>query len=183
MKGILIAVLMLILGNNSYAEEQSVWSWLFALQRQNEVAAFNDAQYLEECGSCHFAYPAGLLPARSWQKLMAAKSLEDHFGDNAELDEGLRQKLEALLVDSAADKSYYKRSRKIMVSLREDETPSRITEVRFFKRKHHDLEDRHVKDNEKVKSFSYCNKCHRLAKEGIFDDDTVDIPQFGRWTW
>jgi len=40
--------------------------------------------YIDECAACHMAYPTGFLPERSWQKMMG--SLDDHFGENAELD-------------------------------------------------------------------------------------------------
>ena len=42
------------------------------------------APYTDACGSCHLVYQPGLLPARSWDRIMA--TLSDHFGDNAELD-------------------------------------------------------------------------------------------------
>ncbi len=40
--------------------------------------------YKQECGSCHLAYPPGLLPASSWQRLMG--DLPHHFGTDASLD-------------------------------------------------------------------------------------------------
>jgi len=40
--------------------------------------------YQHECGACHLAYPPGLLPAASWQRLMA--NLPRHFGTDASLD-------------------------------------------------------------------------------------------------
>ena len=52
--------------------------------RSTDVAAIANPVYKEECGSCHMAYPPGLLPARSWTKVMSG--LDNHFGDNAELD-------------------------------------------------------------------------------------------------
>ena len=45
--------------------------------------------YIEECGACHLAYPPGLMPSKSWQKMMGG--LSDHFGENAELDEETEQ--------------------------------------------------------------------------------------------
>jgi hypothetical protein len=38
--------------------------------------------YKDECGSCHFAYPPTMLPAASWERVMAG--LGAHFGDNAD---------------------------------------------------------------------------------------------------
>lgn len=31
--------------------------------------------------------------------------------------------------------------------------------------------------------MALCDDCHQKAKEGIFDDDTVSIPDYGRRTW
>ena len=38
-----------------------------------------------------------------------------------------------------------------------------------------------VADNAEVGSFSSCEKCHKDAARGLFDEDLVDIPGFGRW--
>ena len=35
-------------------------------------------KYQQECAACHTAYPPGLLPAASWQRLMGG--LGKHFG-------------------------------------------------------------------------------------------------------
>ena len=40
--------------------------------------------YVQECGSCHAAYPPGMLPARSWQRVMGG--LDRHYGSDASLD-------------------------------------------------------------------------------------------------
>jgi hypothetical protein len=36
------------------------------------------AKHREECAACHSAYPPGMLPAASWQRVMA--NLPRHFG-------------------------------------------------------------------------------------------------------
>ena len=164
------------------ADDGGFAAWLFSLERKNEVAPVSSDTYEEECGACHFPYQPGLLPSGSWKKLLAPQALEDHFGENAELDEGLRMQLLALLEKNAADTSYYKRSRKIMASLK-GETPSRITDVPYIRRKHHEIPARLIKPNDKVKSLSYCDACHQQAGKGIYDDDTVNIPGYGQWTW
>jgi len=138
----------------------------------------NDA-YLKECGSCHFAYQPGLLPARSWQKLMA--TLEDHFGDNAELETDVQQVLTDYLANNAADLSPDKFSKKLMRRLLEDETPLRITEIPYFVSEHDDLSNKMVSDNPEVKSLSYCDKCHTRAGQGDYSEKNILIPGYGRW--
>jgi hypothetical protein len=38
-----------------------------------------------------------------------------------------------------------------------------------------------VKENEDVNSLSNCDTCHTQAEKGVFDDDTVKIPNFPEW--
>jgi hypothetical protein len=180
---LLLSAIMLFSCVSAAHAEQSFWSWLFSVKRMKEVAPMTDPVYNEECGACHLAYQAGLLPERSWRKLLDAKALEDHFGENAELDEETRKHILDVLVANSADKSWYKRSRKIMSSLDKDQTPLRITQVPYIKEKHEEVMEEVVKTSKKVKSLSFCDKCHQQAEQGRYDDDTVVIPGYGTWTW
>lgn len=157
---------------------QTFWQWLATTERFKEVAPVTNDVYNEECGSCHFAFPPGLLPTASWQKLLAPEALADHFGENAELDDDALKTVQAYADANAADKSWYKRSRKIALATSGEDAPLRITDVRYIKRKHHELSDRMFKDNPDVQSRSNCTACHTKAEQGIFDSDTVDIPNY-----
>jgi cytochrome c553 len=160
------------------AADEGAFQALFG--RHKGVEPVHDATYEEECGACHFAYSPGLLPSRSWDRLMAPAALEDHFGDDASVDEATRAAIAAFLDAHAADDSWYKRSIKVRRSIPEDQAPLRITEVPYIRRKHADLDDARVRDNPKVKTLANCEACHRKAAEGSYDDDTVSIPGFGR---
>jgi len=142
------------------------------------VMPATDKQYTDECGACHFAYPAGLLPARSWEKLLS--NLSDHFGENAELGADVAQSLNAYLTKNAADKVRNRLSQGIARSIGRA-TPLRITETAFFKREHREVPQRLVKDNPKVQSFSRCPVCHTRAAHGSFSENEIDIPGYGRW--
>ncbi|MCF6257265.1 MAG: diheme cytochrome c [Gammaproteobacteria bacterium] len=148
-------------------------------QSRLDVAPVDNAFYKEECGSCHFPYQPGLLPARSWQRLMGG--LEDHFAENAELEAVDAEQLTAYLTENAADTSDYKRSRGISRSLAKDDAPLRISTTRYFKRKHHELPDRMVKDNPDVRSFSNCELCHERAAQGSYDEHQVKVPGYTDW--
>lgn len=143
------------------------------------VSPVTSGAYQNECSSCHMAYPAGLLPARSWQKIMTG--LDSHFGDNAELDSENYKIISNFLINNSADKSDYRRSVKIMRSLNADDTPIRITELPYIKRKHHEVPDKMIKLNPKVNSLSNCNACHAEADKGLFNEHGVRIPGYGRW--
>ena len=58
---------------------------LYAENLKASVVLVNNEVYKKECGSCHFAYPAGLLPSNAWNKMM--ENLSNHFGDDASVDE------------------------------------------------------------------------------------------------
>jgi hypothetical protein len=157
---------------------ENMIEWLVNFRHTNGVKPVTNKTYKEECGSCHFAYQPGLLPSRSWEKLLTEQALHNHFGEIADLDKDTLSVLYAYAMDNAADKSYYKKSRKIAVATEGIEAPLRITEVKYIKRKHHNIPDKKIKDNKGVKSLSYCNVCHKLAEEGNYDADTVNIPNY-----
>ncbi len=159
----------------------STAKWNKMKARSTGVAAVTNALYTEECGSCHFAYPPGLLPASSWQKVMAG--LADHFGDNAELDANEQQQLTEYLTNNAADTSSYRRSRKIMNSLQNTNTPSplRITEIPYFRHEHREIPKRIINLPEVGGNLSQCNSCHQHAEKGSFNEDEISIKGFGRW--
>ncbi|MDH5485182.1 MAG: diheme cytochrome c [Gammaproteobacteria bacterium] len=144
-----------------------------------DVAPVTDPLYQEECGACHFAYQPGLLPERSWQKMMT--QLDDHFGDNAELVEAKRQQIEAYLGTNAADHANYKRSKGFARSIKADEIVLRITDTLYFKRKHDEVPARLVTGNKDVGSYSHCAACHTDAAKGSYNEHEVRIPGVGRW--
>ena len=148
-------------------------------RRTNDVSAITNPVYTEECGSCHLAYPPGLLPARSWDKVML--ELESHFGDNAELDIETHQLITRYLLTNSADKSDYRRSKKFSRSINFNDAPVRISETPYFKHEHDEIPARFVTANPKVNSFSQCDACHAKAAQGSFNEHDVRIPGYGRW--
>jgi len=177
MKKVLLFAIAMMLSSQAFAGD------IFKeFMRFKGVKPIMNDLYNESCGECHYAYQAGLLPARSWKKMMLVDELEDHFGEVADLEEEDRLAIVDMLVANAADHSIYKRSRKINRSLPDDKVELRITEVPYIKRKHKVLKDKHVKFNPKVKSLINCNACHRDIDKGIFDDGTILIPNFGYWS-
>jgi hypothetical protein len=150
-------------------------------RRKEGVRPVTNALYSEECGQCHFAYPPGLLPERSWKKLISALNLKDHFGEELDFTNTKKNQLLRYLVDNSADKSSHKRSYKIDREISKSETPIRITETKYIKSKHRKIPSRLITGNKDVESLSNCTSCHKEAEKGIFDDDTVLIPGYGRW--
>jgi hypothetical protein len=121
------------------------------------------AAYAQECASCHLAYPPGLLPARSWQRLMGG--LEKHFGSDASLDAATVQQINGWLQAHAGT---YKR-------VNEAPPQDRITRAAWFERKHRKI-DPAVWKLASVKSAANCGACHTTADRGDFDDDNLQYP-------
>jgi hypothetical protein len=157
-------------------------TWIAASAVAGQAAAGDQTPaglYQEECASCHMAYPPYLLPTRSWQKILG--NLDSHFGDNASLDPVTRQVLSQYLQNHSADVVATRRSRRILRSIAADSVPLRISELPYIRHQHHELPPRYVKGNPQVKSLSNCVACHQGAERGVFNEDTVRIPGYGRW--
>lgn len=171
--GLFIALTVLV-SWLAFADEDREWSMTGP---DVEVAA--NAEYQSECGACHLAYPPGLLPARSWTVLM--EGLDDHFGENAELDAATRSRMTAYLTEHAADHGTGWLSKRILRSVGEARTPLRISEVPAIAREHDEIPRRLYRDNPEVGSLSNCTACHRRAEAGFYDEHRVAIPGYGRW--
>jgi Dihaem cytochrome c len=136
-------------------------------------------QYLKECGSCHFAYQPGLLPAASWERIMA--NLSDHFGDNAELPATETTDIRNYLLNNAAGRVNSSLPKKILRDSKAQQPVMRITETAYFIRKHDEIKPKMVKDNPEVRSFSRCDACHTRAADASYNEHEVKIPGYGRW--
>jgi hypothetical protein len=167
-----LGLILIAFSSMTYAE--GFFEDLFNGKKSPGVAPVDNQTYNDECGGCHFPYQPGLLPARSWEKLMS--SLDEHFGENAELDAETLKALTQYAVTNAADHSRFKRSVKIMRSLRDSETPLRITKTPYIINKHDELSTADVAGNPKVRSLSNCKACHASPETGSFSEDDVRIP-------
>lgn len=127
-----------------------------------------------ECSSCHTLFHPTLLPATSWEKIMAG--LEDHFGDNASLDENTRKEIFEFLVSSSAEHSTSEASQKLLRSVKKGDAPTQITEIAYWKRKHSEVPP-DVYSRKSVKSKSNCIACHPGAEVGSFEDADISIPK------
>lgn len=115
----------------------------------------------KECGACHLPYPPQLLPARSWQAVVAG--LDRHFGSDASLDPKATAEVAAVLARHAGRD-------------RGGPTAIRITETSWFRREHRKVPPG-VWRGAAVKSPADCAACHAGAERGDFDEDAVRLPR------
>jgi hypothetical protein len=121
-------------------------------------------KYQQECTGCHIAFPAGLLPSESWQRLMSG--LPRHFGTDASLEAASAKEISNWLAANAG------RSR------REREAPpeDRITRSAWFVREHGEVSAT-VWKRPSVKSPANCSACHQKAETGDFNEYNIRIPR------
>jgi len=120
--------------------------------------------YQTECSGCHLAYPPGLLPASSWQRILT--NLPHHYGTDASLDAATVKALATWLSANAATD----RRR------REPPPEDRISRSAWFVREHDEVPAA-AWTRPAIKSASHCAACHAGADQGDFNERNVRIPR------
>jgi len=120
--------------------------------------------YTKECSDCHIPFPAGMLPAESWRRVLG--DLSHHYGVDASLDAATVNELNAWLVANAGT---YKR-------VREVPPEDRITRSAWFVREHREISSATWK-RPAIKQAANCGACHPRAENGDFNEDDVRIPR------
>ena len=133
----------------------------------------DNAVWREECGSCHGVFHPSLLPARSWQKMMAEQ--DRHFGSDLGLDAPTTAAVLTFMVDNAAEGHATEAAYKIEQSIAKEAAPQRITETPYWIRKHREVAAADWA-NPMVKSQANCAACHLDADAGTFEDGAMQIP-------
>lgn len=121
-------------------------------------------KYQQECGACHLAYPPGMLPAASWQRLM--NGLPTHFGTDASLDAATVTQIGTWLQANAG------RGRRAQAAPLQD----RITRSAWFVREHDEIAPQ-VYTRAAIRSAANCAACHTRADQGVFNEHDVRIPR------
>jgi cytochrome b len=127
----------------------------------------------EECEGCHLAYHPSLLPARSWARMMEQQA--DHFGEDLALEPIDAQGILDFQVANSAEQAATEAAWKINRGIPAHQTPLRITETDYWKRKHREIEEE-VWDGPAVNGRFNCDACHLDAGRGTFEDGAMVIP-------
>lgn len=117
-----------------------------------------------ECGACHFAFPASMLPEASWRKMMG--NLESHFGEDASLDPETKHEITKYLVTQAADTK--PQFSKYLRGLDSQDPPIRITETEYWAGKHFAISKEHLPSG-LAGLKSNCPVCHLRAEDGYYE--------------
>jgi hypothetical protein len=126
----------------------------------------NLPKYQQECAACHLAFPPGMLPAASWQRIMG--TLNQHYGADASLDDATTHEIGAWLKTHAGT---YKR-------VSEAPPQDRISKSAWFLQKHRPGEvPADAWKRVAVGSPANCAACHRNAAQGSFNEREISIPK------
>ena len=112
-----------------------------------------------------FGFDSGMLPAVSWQRLMA--NLPKHFGTDASLDPATNKEIATWLHANAGT---YKRV------TAEAPPEDRISRSPWFIRKHDEVAAS-VWQRPAIKSAANCSACHPQADKGDFNERSIRIPK------
>ena len=129
-----------------------------------KLAAPPNERWKAECGSCHIAYPPGLLPAQTWKRLMS--QLDKHCGTDASLEPAAAAEIGTYLDRYS---SSGRRAPAAAGSLR-------ITESAWFMHEHEEVTPASWK-HPAVKTAANCAACHTSAEQGDFRKRNIRIPR------
>lgn len=124
------------------------------------------ADYVEECGSCHVAFPGRMLDAASWSAVLGG--LESHFGVDASVDPQTLAPVRAYLEQSARKKPTTANGAPLL----------RITDTHWFRHEHGEVPRRLRSGPEAVK-LSDCAACHQQAASGSYAERDLRLPKKG----
>ena len=148
------------------------WAALAAISLAGAASAAESTRaplpptYVEECGSCHVAFPARMLDAASWSAVVGG--LEQHFGVDASVDPKTLEPIRAYLASGARSKPTAADGKPLL----------RITETRWFRHEHDEVPSRLRTGPEAVKSAD-CGACHPQAAAGSYSERSLRLPKPG----
>lgn len=142
------------------------------------------AAYVEECASCHVAYPPQLLTAPGWQKVMA--QLDKHYGVDASVDTNRRVTIADFLQHAASTRDKHAPT----------EATARISRTSWFVREHGTTSPLATAETRRAApsvsappggrapqsgavgggSFSDCAACHSAADKGGYAERGIKLP-------
>jgi hypothetical protein len=100
----------------------------------------------------------------------------DHFGDDLALDGVTMKEITAFLMNNAAESRLSEPAWKISSTTPAEQTPLRITDTPYWKKKHREIAE-DIWKSPKVKEKGNCGACHLDAEQGTFEDSGMRLPK------
>lgn len=131
-----------------------------------------DQTVAEECSACHMAFPASLLPAEAWTSLVT--SLDQHFGEDASLDEATTALIAAWLVAHASQTADTLPAHAFAQS--DPQAVGQITATPGWKAIHADMPPEQFA-RAPIYTAANCAACHKDAETGLFSPLAIALPK------
>lgn len=131
-----------------------------------------DPGYASECGDCHIPYNPSLMSSDRWRLLM--DRLDNHFGEDASLDDATRRQLTEWLTAHAAETVDTKPAH--VLARADPANPISLTSTPFWKKAHAAIPDA-VFRRKPIFARSNCAACHGDAETGMFYPANIKIPE------
>lgn len=149
-------------------------AWTWAARQPNPFVPAGPAlaEWKAECGDCHTPHHPSLLPAATWDKLMA--TLDDHFGEDASLDAETTAKIRDWLVANSAERYDTRAANAFRTPDAAD--PLRITATARWKGIHEEIPPETFKRKD-IGGPVNCAACHGDAETGLFAPQRIRIPE------
>jgi len=154
------------------------WSYFKGYFQQKAYQPFlgpklpDNALWREACGECHLAYHPTLLPARSWQRMLAEQ--HEHFEEDLDLDEETLVELHRFSANNAAESELTEAAWKVSHSTPFGQSPLRITETSYWLEQHENIADEVWQ--QPMSRKGNCGACHLDAELGTFEDAAMRLP-------
>ncbi len=120
--------------------------------------------YIQECASCHVAYPPQLLSQSSWQAVMGG--LDRHFGTDASVEPAQRAQILAFLTTNAGTRDTSANGKPLL----------RVSETPWFRKEHRKEIAAGSARRDDVKSIANCGACHRQAEQFDYAKASLQVP-------
>ncbi len=128
----------------------------------------------ESCSECHLAYHPATMVQRSWERIFSEQA--SHFDEDLVLDDEDVTALLAFARVNSAENINREMSWRTVHALSAEETPLRISETKYWKQTHAEIDDAAWR-HEKVNGKSNCAACHRDAEQGGFSNGAMALPR------
>ena len=104
------------------------------------------------------------------------QDLENHFGDDASIDEKTNLSILAFLKANSAESSTHEAAFKLLKSLKGNDSTIAITQTPYWKNRHKDV-DEEVFLSQDVKSKANCSACHQNIEYGLIENSLIKVPE------
>lgn len=118
-----------------------------------------NASFAHECAQCHTLYAPFMQTSDKHEKIMA--NLENHFGDDASIDDETNKQILEFLCQNSAENS----SSKWAIKFAKNDDIA-ITSSPFWQKAHENI-DKEIFKREKIKSKANCSACHENIEKGL----------------